>query len=412
MVTIGNSISFLRTLLPVLGLSLSAATHGCDDHAANYDEPIYRAAANPSLADFDKIFILGDSLSDTFRMGSGYIPWCPQASYGYWYRRFSNGYLWIDYLTQDNPALASKVQNWAVGGSGVLKRYGSGIIGKSRKQAEDLVAGSDEATRSNSIAFVWTGANDIKEATKNVDAETFGHALFDTLETETLDYLIANKLEKFVLVGLPPIDRIPLGQTWSEADQAWTRTASQAYNRDLEAYAQCHGHVYLDVGAKIIEVLEAEVTSVNMTDLSTPCHDGANCFEQDPTHWPGPYTDQRCEGKMFFDRVHPTTGAHCGIAKWMEQAISTKYTIDGGDEDLESCARRVQTEAAQWGSPLSTSTVRSKRFKVETPRYPTDVTCQARCNSAGQAMANGDKGNITLPSNTEVGYCTCTGGNG
>lgn len=399
-----------RTFATLLGLTLCAASYGCVEDMGRDDANQGDSDRAESITQFTKLFIIGDSLSDTHRMGSGYIPYCPNSKRGYWNRRFSNGFLWIDYLMQDNPALADKVSNYAVGGSGILKRYGSGIIGKTRKQAEDLVSDNPASDVANSMVIVWAGSNDIKEASKSGGAADFGHQVFNTLRDETIEYLGNQGVDHFVLVGLPRIDLVPIGKTWSEAEREWVEIATNTFNDDLEAYAQAEGHVYLDVAEKIGEVLSGEVTSVNMTDLANPCHDGPNCVEQGDS--PGSYKDRRCEEKMFFDRVHPTTGAHCGIAKWMEQAISTQYEISGGDQDLESCARRVQTEEAKWGAlPTNHSQPRSPKFKVETALTP-GATCESECVTAGGATWNGESGYITLPDSSTVGYCTCEGGNG
>lgn len=406
-----NDPFFRRTSATLLGLALCATSYGCvglderDDAGSGDDE---RAL---SATQFTKLFIIGDSLSDTHRMGNGYIPYCPNSKRGYWDLRFSNGFLWIDYLLQDNPELSDKVHNYAVGGSGILKRYGSGIIGKTKKQAEDLVSENAASDVSNSMVIVWAGANDIKEAAKTGSAADFGQLTFETLRDETIEYLHGQGVDHFVLVGLPRIDLVPIGKTWTQAQRDWVEIATNTYNSALEAYAQDKGYVYLDVAEKIGEILSGTVTSVNMTDLENPCHDGPNCVEQGDT--PGAYQDKRCEQKMFFDRVHPTTGAHCGIAKWMEQAISTQYDIRGGDQDLESCARREQTEEATWGRlPRNTSQPRPIKFKVETSLDPSVGTCENACSNASGATFNGDRGNITLPDTFEVGYCGCDGGSG
>lgn len=385
-----------RVFTAVLGSTLCAVSYGCDREAEQDQEHSFRSIS--SITQFSKVFVIGDSLSDTHRMGSGLIPYCPNPKRGYWNKRFSNGYLWIDYLTQDNPGIASKVVNYAVGGSGILKRYGSCIIGKTKKQVEDLLKAHDSSVVANSMVIVWAGSNDIKEAEKTGSASDFGHSVFDALKEESIERLEQEGVQHFVLVGLPRIDRVPVGASWSAAQREWVEIAVNTYNDDLEAYAGSEGHVYLDVADKINDIQDGVVTSVNMTDLATPCWDGPNCIEQGDI--PGAYTDQRCEGKMFFDRVHPTTGAHCGIAKWMEQAISEQYEINGGDQDLETCAQRAQTDE------------RSIKFKVQTPLNPNAVTCQSRCESAGGATWNGGLGNIdlpTFPADTAVGYCSCDG---
>ncbi|MEX1364537.1 MAG: SGNH/GDSL hydrolase family protein [Nannocystaceae bacterium] len=408
--TIKKNHSLTRTFATVLGLTLCAASYGCDEdpwREVEQDDD----RADRSITQFTKLFIIGDSLSDTHRMGGGLIPYCPNSRRGYWNHRFTNGFLWIDYLMQDNPQLAHKVRNYAVGGSGVLERYAGMLVGKTAKQARDLVSQNPASDVANSMVVVWAGANDIKEAKKDKSSSAYGHRIFETLRDDTIEFLAGKGVDHFVLVGLPRIDLVPVGQRWSAGDRGWAEIAVNTFNADLEQYAKDNDYVYVDVAEKIGEVLDGQITSVNMTDLSNPCHDGVNCVEQ--VDIPGDYQDKRCEGKMFFDRVHPTTGAHCGIAKWMEQAISTQYEINGADQDLESCAGRAQTVKASWGAnPTNHTEPRSKRFKVQTQRDPNNFVCQTSCLWAEHAGWAGEKGNIELPTGSTVGYCTCEGGDG
>jgi phospholipase/lecithinase/hemolysin len=408
-------LRFYAALTMVLGFGVlagGACTTAESDELSendelNEDDGVKTAGLTPSpITQFTKVFIVGDSLSDTHRMGDGLIPYCPNSKRGYWNKRFSNGYLWIDYLMQDNPGLANKVSNYAVGGSGILKNYGSGIIGKTEKQAQDLVAQNPASTVSNSMVIIWAGANDIKEAAKTGSSSDFGHSIFNTLKTNTIEYLQNQGVDHFVLVGVPRIDLVPVAKSWSAGDKGWVAIAVNTLNTDLKNYAAQKGHVFVDVAAKIGTILNGSVTTVNLTDLSNPCWDGPNCVEQGDTA--GRYTDQSCTGKMFFDRVHPTSGAHCGIAKWMEQAMSTQYIVSGGNDGLESCARRAQTEEAQWGQlPRNHSQPRPVVFKVQAQLNPSEFICQSQCYGAGEAQAEGTRGNITLPNNTTVGYCTC-----
>jgi phospholipase/lecithinase/hemolysin len=365
-------------------------------------------ASNPPITQFTKLFVVGDSLSDQYRMGSGLIPYCPNPKRGYWDRRFSNGYLWIDYLIQDNDGLASKLVNYAVGGAGVLNK-GGGIIGRVEKQAQLLVSQNAASVVANSMVIVWAGANDIKETAKVGSSSAFGQSVFNRLRDDTIEYLANQGVQHFVLVGVPRIDLVPLGQTWSAGDRGWTAIAVNTFNTRLENYANLHGYVFVDVAEKIIEVMDGVVTSVNMTDFATSCHNGPNCVEQGDT--PGRYQDRRCEGLMFFDRVHPTTVAHCGIAKWMEKAISSQYDILGGDDDIELCGQRPQTEKARWGFPFNKSKPRAIKFKVQTALNPNPVMCEASCYTAGRARWDNDKGNITLANNVTVGFCGCDGSN-
>ncbi len=407
------------TILASLGAGACIAEHDPGDPSAlafaddedaglqDIDESGIDKAAAKSLSSFANIFIVGDSLSDQSRLGSGYIPYCPNAYRGYWNYRFTNGYLWVDYLTQDNPAIATKVRNYAVGGAGVLSNGGGGLIGKLEKQASDLASKYQDKNGklTNSMVIVWAGANDIKEARKTGNGADFGRSVFNTMKSKTIDVLAAKGVTDFVLMGLPPLDRVPGTANLTSTQRKWVADAVNTFNTELRKLAWSKAYVWVPIAGKINDVLDGRITTVNMTDTTTPCSDAPNCAVQ-VDRW-GSYRDMRCPGKMFFDKFHPTTGAHCGITKWVEQAMADKYTLFGQNQSLDSCAMRVQTATATWGRlPTSRSTPRTVQYRVRAALNPSSSACTSACSKT-QGSSLQDRGNVKLTNGTQTGYCSC-----
>ncbi len=358
------------------------------------------------ITSFTKVFILGDSLSDQHNQYESPVPACPNRGIGYWNGRFANGYNWVDYVTQDNAALSSKIRNYATGGSKVLVPAISRP--QLRSQAQKLVKENPASTVSNSLVVVWAGANDLKETAELSDrdrppADRFGYDVADELETNVIEYLAGQGVDHFVIIGVPRIDRVPVARNWSFLQRNWMASAANRVNTKLKAYAAAHDYVFVDVAARIGEVLDHRVSSINMTDTTEPCHTHAPCLSGFGVR----YHEKVCAKKMFFDAMHPTTLAQCGIAKWIERAISSQYTISGGEQSLESCAKR---EAA---GPYGGTAARPIRYDVQTAVNPTAVTCQARCVPG---RWTGAKGNVSLPNpvsqggSTAVGWCACDAG--
>lgn len=72
----------IRTLTSMLGLALCTATAGCDeDPWQDGRDQVEDEDRGGPVTQFSKVFVIGDSPSDTSRMGSGLIPYCPKPAH-------------------------------------------------------------------------------------------------------------------------------------------------------------------------------------------------------------------------------------------------------------------------------------------------------------------------------------------
>lgn len=221
--------------------------------------------------------------------------------------------------------------------------------------------------------------------------------------TAAIDKLAANGASHVLLIGVPYLNWVPDFAPLSQAQRDWVYTAASTVNTQLSTYASSKGYLYATVPAMINDYYFNNKYSVNMTDTTNACATQGAC---NPTLRTG-YVEKLCKKKMFFDTVHPTTGAHCGVAKRIEQTLAVKYDLAGYDQDLESCARRRQA-GAFGGVPA-----RPILFDVETALlYPSSVgtVCASECRGVG-ATWNGQWDNPTILKDhvsTRVGVCGCT----
>ncbi|MEZ4398936.1 MAG: SGNH/GDSL hydrolase family protein [Kofleriaceae bacterium] len=393
--------------LPTDGDAVVAIDVALDDEPAA--APIAAALAK-DLTSFAHIYVLGDSLSDQQNQRSSAVPRCPNQHLGYWNGRFTNGYNWVDYLTQDNPSAGAKIINKAVGGSKVLV---NAIARPSlMTQATTLIAALPSSTRraqlANSLVVIWGGANDVKETALSRspgDAVTFGNSIVTQLKAVVTTLKNAG-VQHVVFIGVPYIERVPVASGWTTAQRSWTHNTVYTVNTNLGDYARTNGYPFATVPAMINDWLDHNLTSVNMTDTTNACATMGACdFTVS-----GTYVEKLCTKKMFFDPLHPTSGAHCGVAKRIELTLATKYnTVYGYSASIESCARREQA-AAFSGAPA-----RRIRFDIQRATLTqslANAACPTLCTGAS-AHWNGNWTNLALANPVSqggthaVGVCGC-----
>jgi lysophospholipase L1-like esterase len=370
------------------------------------------AAAKPDITSFDRVYILGDSLSDQQNQRSSSVPRCPNQHLGYWNGRFTNGYNWVDFMSQDNPGLAAIIANKAVGGSKV--EFDAIARPSVQTQASRLIAALPAATRrarlADSLVIIWAGANDVRDTSAKSspgDATKFADKIAAKLQT-TVTTLTNAGVKNVMIIGVPEIDRVPVARKegWSAARKTWVSTAVKRINFKIVVMVLSGGHLWSNVPAMINDWLDHRRVSVNMMDTTTECIGSGAC---DFTA-AGNYVEKTCTKKMFFDPLHPTSGAHCGVAKHLEQTLAIRFGIRGSTDSIESCARR-RLAAAFGGVPA-----RLIRFDVQrapiTSGPVAAASCPSLCSGAG-ATWNGNWTNYFLPrpvsegGRYQVGVCGC-----
>lgn len=299
-------------------------------------------AVDKELPDWDKLYVFGDSLSDTgnvLNLTQGQFPTFPYAK-----GRFSNGDIWVDYLskkldldielfTDDTSQGGSDSKNFAIGGA-TSGEENVGIVPFGLKQQiNNFKLHSDRSeTFDDDLFSVWIGANDyfsfieddpmteeIETNFPNSDREIFSAVI------EVVDLNIGNAVREIIEAGgkniaifnLPDIDKTPLAQNLIEKDRTILQKLSLLHNQYLSNFIE-----KTEFFNPSVNILEIDVESLFDEILKKPHDFGFTNIADNYTGidlYTGSYSSSSsAEGNpnefLFFDSVHPTKSAQSLIA--------------------------------------------------------------------------------------------------
>lgn len=260
--------------------------------------PLHAAAA------FDAIYAFGDSLTDT-----GNEPAEPLAHYD---GRWSNGPLWVEYLSQRFGFVYSQTNNRAESGAQCNDTYG---------QVTDYFPVGDV---SNSLFVVWAGGNDFLQ---NYDKYWFNDSAWSAQINYSISQLsnavaaLVPKGARFILVpNTADITQIPTINSLPDFARDYLRDQVKLFNsrlataiNRLQATNSSSRIVGCDVYTSTTHILhnaslygftETEIDALADITLLDKSFDG-----------PG-------ANYVFWDPIHPTTKTHALIADWFHAAVA------------------------------------------------------------------------------------------
>ncbi|MEH2286656.1 SGNH/GDSL hydrolase family protein [Nostoc sp.] len=288
-----------------------------------------------SAASFNKFYVFGDSLSDTgnvFTATGGLvapttaIPQSPP----YFQGRFSNDRVWVDYLGEQlglkpspyitlNTTIPNQGINFAVGGAssgqgnavvpnaplpGVLEQVG--LLTQPILQA-------NQKLDPNAIYAVWGGANDY----------VFGQASNAIQTVQNLSNavgLLASSGAKNILVfNLPDLGKIPFASATGLSSNltSLTNDHNKRLAEELGKFSNNSDLNLISVDVfSLFNQVEANPGKFGFKDVTNPCVVGNFQTIISVCSQPNDY--------LFFDSVHPTTGAHKLVADAALAAIEAK----------------------------------------------------------------------------------------
>jgi phospholipase/lecithinase/hemolysin len=354
-----------------------AARHGEDIDVTMVFPPSAPLPARPVR----RMVVFGDSLSDTGRLKRRLhvFPAAP-----YWLGRFSNGPNWVDYLAASSGIAAQNhayggavvtlhrdvpIEEWI---ARVLEGGQVLLTGSLERQIDDYLArtlGKGPVQQPDRTVFVlWAGANDYmwKESFSGEiatflnspgGAEGYRHVVDEVIEAIAVQLrkLHGAGARRFLVVNLPDLGRTPMvveNETYVSLRPARSDAARKLeLSRRLSALTAYHneqlrrmltrlapelpgGHLlHHDAAAQIEDVLEHRSQLELGFDLSTRfatladatrresipqrCYVGGYLGSSDPTSI---CPDQ--EHALFWDRVHPTSYAHCWVARSIAETLA------------------------------------------------------------------------------------------
>jgi phospholipase/lecithinase/hemolysin len=309
-------------------------------------------------SNFDQAYIFGDSLSETgnfFNATGGNFPTVPYAT-----GRFSNGDVWIDYLTDNlNQELNASSDGFDINNSVNFSFGGAdssdenlGFVRNLQQQIDEFnqFAGkqSDTANIQDDLFFLEIGANDYFDfigdnpATPNVIETNFpkrGHetidAVLEVVDTNiggAIQELIDGGAENIALFNLPDLSIIPLGQKLSKPDRRKLRRLSNLHNKNLDKLADKTEALNPDVN-----IIEVDVNQLFDDILANPEQFGFTNVTDNYTGIdleidlpPGtPNSNEDPDRYLFWDSVHPTTRGHEILSDFVSDSLIDEGLIIG-----------------------------------------------------------------------------------
>lgn len=270
-------------------------------------------------ATFSGMYVFGDSVSDTgnlFTATQGTIEETPSREF-YFNGRFSNGPIWVDYLSQNlglsSPTPFLQALGGAVPSSGINFAFGGATTGISGtdpripglQQQIGLFAsslGMSPIADPNALYLVWAGSNDYRPD-ENFTPFTQPDIPLANL-SNAVTSLVGLGAKNIMVVNLPNLGDLPL--TRGTPQGAFLNGLTQAHNvglaQGLNALSQQLGSstnlMYLDVNSLFTRIA-ANPGEFGLTNAIAPCY---NPFSGDVCNNPNDY--------LLWDLSHPTTATH------------------------------------------------------------------------------------------------------
>ncbi|MEP0755500.1 SGNH/GDSL hydrolase family protein [Trichocoleus sp. Lan] len=274
-------------------------------------------------ASFDRIYVFGDSLSDTGNVSNltgGFSPQSPP----YYQGRFSNGPIWVDALANKlglAPALVTELAGGANSSNGINFAFGGATSG-TKNVAGPLpglqteidwfksgLAKTKQSADSEALYIVWAGGNDYlggkvtdpTEPVKNISA-----AVTSLFNVGARNFLVAN---------LPDLGKAPVGLSGGIAVSNGLNQLTGLHNLGLSQTLAGLSKSLTGINLKSLDVNslfnnvianKEKFGFTNVTDSCLTNYEGPQDSTYDICDNPDSY--------LFWDNIHPTAAGHKLVA--------------------------------------------------------------------------------------------------
>ncbi len=321
-------------------------------------------------AEFDRVIIFGDSLSDTGNLYKRTLHIIPKSP-PYYKGHFSNNQVWSEKLIKQyfGDDVSAHLENYAVGGAGAILSYKENLPYTLWAEVNAYLHWYGNEDIKKSLHIVWIGANNYLNGPTDVDGLTT--SVVDGIKDQ-IENLITHDARMIVVGNLPDIGKSPSAHE-TQTEELLSRLI-EVHNQKLlvmyEKLKEQYPEVtfgYFDAWHRFNEV-EEHPALFGLSNVDTPCYNGGyfltalsqpndeslKAYLAEQTGSEGkklpketinflvnnPETkiavknaylakynaylgsqDTICEGDMFWDTVHPTTYVHHYIAQYFDEAI-------------------------------------------------------------------------------------------
>ena len=255
------------------------------------------------------LYVFGDSLSDVgnvFRTTGGTYP--PNPSY--YQGRYSNGRVWVEYLSDRLNLSSPPSNNFAWGGA---TTGSNGYVPSLLTQVQSFIQ-SHPKVNSDALYVLWAGANDYLQGASNA-----------TIPVQNVSQAIASLADvgakKILVENLPDLGQLPATRTSgnSASLSALTGTHNQGLRRSLKVLTQKHSD--LEIATLDADTLYREARSnpktFGLSNTIAACFSGSRaCGNPDEF--------------LFWDGIHPTTAAHRILGETAFKAMIDAGMVNSG----------------------------------------------------------------------------------
>lgn len=306
---------------------------------------------------FSRIVMFGDSLSDTGKMYDkmrGYLPSSPP----YYQGRFSNGPVWLERLTQPFPGL--KIVNEAEGGATAVAynkiswnpKYQ--VINNLDYEITQFL--EKDSFKEDDLVILWVGANDYLAYGWNTELDA--KRVRDVI-SDSANRMVLHGAKQILLFNLPDLGQNPSARSQKVVEAA--SHVSRYHNElllNLARQLAPTGMVKLfEIDKQFAEMLR-DPQNFGLSDTENACYGGGYVWKPFSSRSAttdsqlAPFNAQErlaiagnpllaqavaspmarrsaselnCEGKMFWDQVHPTTAVHAALSERAATFIEREY---------------------------------------------------------------------------------------
>ena len=258
-----------------------------------------------SASAFDAIVAFGDSLTDTGNE--------PSEPYLHYQGRWSNGPLWVEYLSVRLGFPYNPSNNFAHSGAQTDDTY---------TQVMNYTPTGDV---SNTLFVVWAGGNDFLQEYKTYWFDSGGWARFTTYSANNLSNAVVNlrsKGARYILVpNTVDVTSIPLLNKLPGFLRTYLQSKVKMFNNKLSRSLTALQAAYPDIKIYKTDIYLGEKTLLKKYKTYGFTKNSIDALA-DPR-----LLDKSFDGPgakyVFWDPIHPTTKSHSYIADWFYTAVGS-----------------------------------------------------------------------------------------
>jgi len=293
-----------------------------------------------ALAQWSDLIAFGDSLSD---MGNAKdsilnVPDVPP----YWNGRFSNGPVWIEYvsdaagLNTTHGSGISAGDNRAFGGSQTGQGYSYLVLPNVGSQINSYLNNVRASIPSTDMVTLWAGGNDF----------LYGLGNPDTISANMESHIRALNTagaQQIIVANLPPLEGTPEVAGRSQSEQNKIASDVVEYNNKLSSIVN---NLRSELGMTIHFVdawsIYNEIVNnkehLGLVDTSNPACSSSGTLLPLPICNSGDTVSENVDEFVYFDKAHPTARMHRLISMYLLQEVGSPDTDgDGIIDSLDDC---------------------------------------------------------------------------